>query len=467
MILVIKGFGRHYALGLLTMMCSLTLVMVGCGGGGGGGAGAGGPVLPNGVFVDSPVEGMDYETGSEFGLTGLSGRFNYREGEMITFSIGDVILGQAAGKDMLTPIDLVPGAADETDTTVTNICRLLQSLDQDGNLQNGIQITAQIRAEVDGRAIDFNLSISQFENHPAIVGLFDTLNALNLFTADTPRQLISAAVAQNHLRATLNNPDIDGDGYTESQGDCNDQDVAINPGVIDICGDGIDQDCSGSDQVCDPLDPDTDGDGYTESQGDCNDYNAAINPGVIDICGDGIDQDCSGSDQVCDPLDPDIDGDGYTESQGDCNDHNAAINPVAIDICGDSIDQDCNGEDLTCFPGNGAYETQLLVLISAYRTSNALSPLSFDALLNSLAAEHSEYMHANNSMNHDGFYDRADRAGYSYCVENVGWNYPTPEAQFEGWRNSAGHNQNMLNTNIGYAGISKVGSFVTFFACGD
>ncbi|MFZ0724697.1 MAG: MopE-related protein [Desulfobacterales bacterium] len=417
MVLVAKGFGRHYVSGLLTMLCSLSLIVIGCGSGGGG-AGAGEPSLANGVFVDSPVEGMDYETVSEFGLTGLGGRFNYREGEIITFSIGDVILGQAAGKDMLTPIDLVPGAADETDSTVTNICRLLQSLDQDGNLQNGIQITAQVRAEVHGQAIDFNLSISQFENDPAIVSLFDTLNALHLFTTDTPRRLIPATEAQNHLRATLNSPDIDGDGYTEGQGDCNDQNAAINPGAVDICGDGIDQDCNGSDPVCDPLDPDTDGDGYTESQGDCNDDNAAVNPGAIDICGDGIDQDCS-------------------------------------------------GEDLTCSSGNSAYETQLLELISAYRTSNALSPLSFDALLNSLAAEHSEYMHANNSMNHDGFYDRADRSGFSYCVENVGWNYPTPDAQFEGWRNSSGHNQNMLNTHIGYAGISKVGSFVTFLACGD
>jgi Cysteine-rich secretory protein family/Putative metal-binding motif len=418
MVSVAKGLGRQYVLGLLTMLCSLSLIVIGCGGGGGGDAGAGGPALANGVFMDSPVEGMDYATGSEFGLTGLGGGFNYREGEIITFSIGDVILGQAAGKDMLTPIDLVPGAADETDSTVTNMCRLLQSLDQDGNVQNGIQITAQIRAEVDGRAIDFNLSISQFEKDPAIVGLFETLNTLNLFTADTPRQLIPASVAQNHLRETLNSPDIDGDGYTEGQGDCNDQ-------------------------------------------------NAAMNPGAVDICGDGIDQDCSGSDPVCDPLDPDIDGDGYTESQGDCNDDNAAINPGAIDICGDGIDQDCSGEDLTCSSGNSAYETQLLELISTYRTSNALSPLGFDALLNSLAAEHSEYMHANSSMNHDGFYDRAARSGFSYCVENVGWNYATPEAQFEGWRNSSGHNQNMLNTHIGYAGISKVGSFVTFLACGN
>ncbi|MBN2808864.1 MAG: putative metal-binding motif-containing protein [Deltaproteobacteria bacterium] len=81
----------------------------------------------------------------------------------------------------------------------------------------------------------------------------------------------------------------------------------MHPGADDICGDGIDQDCNGSDLVCDipvePVDPNTidnDGDGYSENQGDCNDSNAAIHPGADDICGDGIDQDCNGSDLVCD-----------------------------------------------------------------------------------------------------------------------------------------------------------------------
>ena len=415
MILITKQFERYNIHGLVIMMCSIMLFIAGCGG---GGDGAGEPIDHSGVFVDSPVEGLDYETSSKFGLTGPSGSFNYRKGEMITFSIGDVILGKAMANDFLTPIDLVLVAADETDSTVTNICRLLQSLDQDGNSQNGILITPQIRAEVVGRPIDFNLSISQFENDPAILGLFETLNALNLFTGDMPRQLIPAAVAQNHLRATLNNPEIDGDGYSESQGDCNDYDSSINPGAIDICGDGIDQDCNGQDLECDPVDPDTDSDGYSESQGDCNDDDSSVNPGAIDICGDGI-------------------------------------------------DQDCNGQDLECGPDYGAYETQLLDLISSYRINNALALISFNAHLNSLAAEHSQYMYNQDSLSHDGFYDRAASSGFNYCVENVGWNYSTPEAQFNGWRNSPGHNQNMLNPNIDYAGISKVGSFVTFFACGN
>ena len=143
--------------------------------------------------------------------------------------------------------------------------------------------------------------------------------------------------------------DIDGDGYTAEQGDCNDIDADINPGATDSCGDGIDQDCNGSDLTC-PEDIDNDGDGVTENQGDCNDTNSSIHPYAQEVCGDGIDQDCSGADLIC-PEDIDDDGDGYTENTGDCDDTKTSINPGATEICGDGIDQDCSGSDLTC-PGD-------------------------------------------------------------------------------------------------------------------
>ena len=96
--------------------------------------------------------------------------------------------------------------------------------------------------------------------------------------------------------ALTTNPNIDddGDGFTENQGDCNDNDATIYPGAPEICDDGIDQDCNGSDLNC--GDVDNDGDGFTENQGDCNDNDSSIYPGATEICDDGIDQDCNGSD---------------------------------------------------------------------------------------------------------------------------------------------------------------------------
>jgi len=44
--------------------------------------------------------------------------------------------------------------------------------------------------------------------------------------------------------------DRDGDGYAENQGDCNDGDSTIHPNAVEICGDAIDQNCSGADLAC-------------------------------------------------------------------------------------------------------------------------------------------------------------------------------------------------------------------------
>jgi len=44
----------------------------------------------------------------------------------------------------------------------------------------------------------------------------------------------------------------------------------------------------------DPNDVDDDGDGYTENQGDCNDNDASIHPGTTEVCDDSKDNDCDG-----------------------------------------------------------------------------------------------------------------------------------------------------------------------------
>ncbi|WP_054698689.1 MopE-related protein [Desulfosarcina cetonica] len=161
----------------------------------------------------------------------------------------------------------------------------------------------------------------------------------------------SADSEEVNYTPSLSTPiDADSDGYSVDQGDCNDGNSAINPGAAEICGDGIDQDCNGSDLLC-PEDIDADGDGYTTAQGDSNDNDATIFPGAVEVCGDGIDQDCDGSDLTC-PEDIDNDADGYTENQGDFNDSDPTIHPGATEVCGDGIDQDCDGADLICEPGS-------------------------------------------------------------------------------------------------------------------
>jgi Protein of unknown function (DUF1566)/Putative metal-binding motif len=70
-------------------------------------------------------------------------------------------------------------------------------------------------------------------------------------------------------------------------------------GIVCGCGDGSGSDNGDDDSGLSPLDIDNDGDGITENQGDCNDTDAAINPNAPEICGDGIDQDCSGGDMRC------------------------------------------------------------------------------------------------------------------------------------------------------------------------
>lgn len=85
-------------------------------------------------------------------------------------------------------------------------------------------------------------------------------------------------------------------------GDCDDNDVDINPeaseGDPDDGGfaDGLDNDCNG---VIDDPYQDRDGDGFSESDGDCLDdptdeMSAQVFPGQIELCDDFYDNDCDG-----------------------------------------------------------------------------------------------------------------------------------------------------------------------------
>jgi len=120
-------------------------------------------------------------------------------------------------------------------------------------------------------------------------------------------------------------------GFVENRQDCDDDNFGINPVAVEVCDDGIDNNCDG---LADDDDPqldltsgiswflDVDGDtfggdnpettrvaclipfpGAVENGDDCNDDDSAVFPGAGEFCNQ-IDDDC---DQLVDDSDPDLD----------------------------------------------------------------------------------------------------------------------------------------------------------------
>ncbi len=132
-------------------------------------------------------------------------------------------------------------------------------------------------------------------------------------------------------------PDADADGFLDAScggTDCDDADPAIHPGAEELCDGGVDNDCD-EDTV---EDEDLDGDGYDICSGDCDETDVTLNPGMDEVC-DGVDNDCDAA------TDEDVDGDGDTHTicDGDCDDGDPTTYPGAPETC-DGLDNDCDGQ---------------------------------------------------------------------------------------------------------------------------
>jgi hypothetical protein len=128
-----------------------------------------------GRFVDSTVSGLDYfSEGVSRSLTDSNGTFRYRENAPVTFSIGGLVLGKAAGNGVLTPMDLVPGAREAQARgasydeiyanfpAVLNIARFLQTLDVDLDASNGRSIPPDAKALVSSYVGKIDFSSNEF-----------------------------------------------------------------------------------------------------------------------------------------------------------------------------------------------------------------------------------------------------------------------------------------------------------------
>jgi Putative Ig domain len=146
-----------------------------------------------GVFRSDTVIGLGYVSGTHSGLTDKNGAFTYEEGQSITFAVGRVTIGAIpTAKTLVTPVDLV-AHGNSASNRVLNVVRFLMMLDQDGNINNGIQISAAVTAAAaNWIPVDFDTT-----DLPTTVGpIIEQASAADGVSHVLP----DAATAQAHLR---------------------------------------------------------------------------------------------------------------------------------------------------------------------------------------------------------------------------------------------------------------------------
>ena len=191
--------------------------------------------IATGVFA-GPISGLRYQTPTKTGVTNKRGEFQYRNGESVTFLVGGLVLGSVEGAprgNLAQLVNRADGKIDRLhDPIVTNLARLVQTLDQDGDGENGVTIGPIVHDLIGPIVINFNQADTDatkvaagatssgpttdqmvsfagdqtvtFASDPTVTELLAKLNATpGVFTANQPRSLRNAAAARNELRRNI------------------------------------------------------------------------------------------------------------------------------------------------------------------------------------------------------------------------------------------------------------------------
>ena len=115
-------------------------------------------------------------------------------------------------------------------------------------------------------------------------------------------------------------------------------------------------------------------------------------------------------------------------------------------------------------PALDAEEQAFITFINDYRAQNGLGPLAINSELQDAADWMSNDMGVEQYFSHTDSlgrspWDRMDFFGYSYNTwkgENIAAGYTSAQSVFDAWRNSPGHDANMLSSNYVVMGIARV-----------
>ncbi|MBF0342099.1 MAG: putative Ig domain-containing protein, partial [Magnetococcales bacterium] len=146
----------------------------------------------SGTLLDSEVAGVHFATATQTGETSAAGVFHFMPGEAITFSIGDIVLGNSVAGETLTPVDLA-GHGDWEATT--NLLRFLQTLDENHNPEDGIAITQAARDAAVGVQLDFSQEANDFADSSVLKSY--------LAAATGQTALVTTDAAWSHFQNTL------------------------------------------------------------------------------------------------------------------------------------------------------------------------------------------------------------------------------------------------------------------------
>ena len=202
----------------LSLLGVVTLLLSACGGGSGDSGVADtqntSPPQANvktGVLIDSPIHNVHFITTSgQQGKTNSRGEYQYIEGDRIQFSIGNIVFPEITCREVLTPLDIFSVSV-TTAPEVINFIRLIQSLDDDGVIEEDIFLSDSVNEFISNSGLsleDFSLAPEQFEALAEIQSILDA-------SGRTTDGLVSIAEALRHLRYTLDNSsliDSDSDG---------------------------------------------------------------------------------------------------------------------------------------------------------------------------------------------------------------------------------------------------------------